>query len=437
MSFIPPLYLVLPFVALLLMIASGPIFFPHFWEKNYPIISIILGLLVASHYILYYNDTHSPYHALQEYLSFILLLAVLFTVTGGIFINLQLSPTPLNNALFLLAGAVLSNFIGTTGASMLLIRPFIKINSNKLRPYHIIFFIFIVSNISGALTPIGDPPLFLGFLRGVPFFWVLKNVFFIWLPTIFLVLLVFYFLDRKHSKRFEDDMRGMPFKLNLQGSSNFLFLGLIILCVFIDPSVFSFVPKITFMPLGIRELLFIVIAFSAYKLSRPAVRELNEFNFMPIKEVAYLFFGIFFTMIPALQLVSHEAAVYRESLDQNTFYWATGTASAFLDNAPTYLNFLSAAMGKYALDINVIGDVRQFVSEDTIYLQAISVAAVFFGAMTYIGNGPNFMVKSISERSGIKMPGFFEYIYKYSIPVLLPLFAVIWFVFFYWAPGKF
>lgn len=427
----PPPYLVIPFAALLLMIAAGPIFFPHFWEKYYPSISIILGLLVASHYILYFNDTHSPYHALQEYFSFILLLAVLFTVTGGIFLDLQISPTPFNNAVFLFFGAVLSNFIGTTGASMLLIRPYLKINGNKLRPYHIVFFIFIVSNVGGALTPIGDPPLFLGFLRGVPFFWVIQNVFYIWFPSVLFILFIFYLIDRKHSKRFDDDMKPVAFKIKMQGGLNFLFLGLVILCVFVDNSVFSFVPKITFLPVGIREILFIIISVIAYRLSKQEVRQLNEFNFLPIKEVAYLFFGIFFTMIPALQLVSAEASLHRNSLNHNTFFWATGIASAFLDNAPTYLNFLSAAMGKYNLDINVINDVRRFVAEDMIYLKAISIAAVFFGAMTYIGNGPNFMVKAISEKSGVKMPGFFEYVYKYSVPVLIPLFLIIWFVFFY------
>ncbi len=430
MHVIPPFYLVIPFVAMLLLIATGPILFPHFWEKNYPVISILLGLIVGSHYLLVYRDFISPYHTLREYLSFILLLGSLFTVTGGILVNLEMAPTPLNNVLFLFSGAVISNLIGTTGASMLMIRPYLKINGHKLRAYHIIFFIFIVSNMGGALTPIGDPPLFLGFLRGVPFFWVLENVITLWLPAIAAVLLIFYFIDRKHSKRFEDEIEEKSFSVRFIGRRNFIFLLLIILGVFLDPAVFSFVPEITFLPLGVREIVFIAIAVASVRYANKEALAKNEFNFGPIKEVGYLFFGIFFTMIPALQLVSYEASVFKDALNQTTFFWATGIASSILDNAPTYLNFLSAAMGKYSLNVNLQGDVRHFVTQDMIYLKAISVAAVFFGAMTYIGNGPNFMVKSISERYGVKMPGFFEYIYKYSIPVLLPVFFIVWLIVF-------
>ncbi len=430
MHVIPPFYLVIPFVAMLLLIATGPILFPHFWEKNYPVISILLGLIVGSHYLLVYRDFISPYHTLREYLSFILLLGSLFTVTGGILVNLEMAPTPLNNVLFLFSGAVISNLIGTTGASMLMIRPYLKINGHKLRAYHIIFFIFIVSNMGGALTPIGDPPLFLGFLRGVPFFWVLENVITLWLPAIAAVLLIFYFIDRKHSKRFEDEIEEKSFSVRFIGRRNFIFLLLIILGVFLDPAVFSFVPEITFLPLGVREIVFIAISVLSFRYANKEAIAKNEFNFGPIKEVGYLFFGIFFTMIPALQLVSYEASVFKDALNQTTFFWATGIASSILDNAPTYLNFLSAAMGKYSLNVNLQGDVRHFVTQDMIYLKAISVAAVFFGAMTYIGNGPNFMVKSISERYGVKMPGFFEYIYKYSIPVLLPVFFIVWLIVF-------
>jgi len=194
--------------------------------------------------------------------------------------------------------------------------------------------------------------------------------------------------------------------------------------------VISWVPSLAPLPFGIREIIMMSVVVLAYRTADQEVLKANEFDFEPIKEVAYLFVGIFITMIPALQLIAYEARVYSNILNQGTFYWATGSLSSFLDNAPTYLNFLSAAMGKYGLDVNVKSEVMEFVVHDDVYLRAISVAAVFFGAMTYIGNGPNFMVKSISERAGIEMPSFFTYMVKYSIPVLLPVFFIIYLLFF-------
>jgi len=425
---LPNPWMVLPFIVLLLMIATGPIFYKHFWEHHYPKISILLGIVTAVYYAGVLGDTTSLLHTAAEYISFIALLASLFVASGGILIKVDRKSTPLFNVIFLLIGSVLANIIGTTGASMLLIRPFIRMNKDRIKPYHIIFFIFSVSNIGGALTPIGDPPLFLGFLRGVPFFWVIVNVWYIWIPALLFVLVIFYIIDSMNKGVASDATYSG--RIEFKGLKNIAYLAIIIVSVFIDPAVISWVPSLVPLPFGIREIIMMSVVFIAYRTADQEVLKANEFDFEPIKEVAFLFVGIFITMIPALQLIAYEARVYSDLLNQGTFYWATGTLSSFLDNAPTYLNFLSAAMGKYALDVNIKSDVMEFVLHDDVYLRAISVAAVFFGAMTYIGNGPNFMVKSISERAGIEMPSFFTYIVKYSIPVLLPVFFIIYLLFF-------
>ena len=429
-SQLPNPIMVLPFVVLLLLIATGPIFYRHFWERNYHKISILLGLVTVSYYLGFLNDFKSVEHSVIEYISFIALLTSLFIASGSILIKVNFKAAPVSNVLFLLFGAVISNLIGTTGASMLLIRPFIKMNRDRMKPYLIIFFIFIVSNIGGALTPIGDPPLFLGFLRGVPFFWVIQNVFPIWIIGILLTLLVFFLFDISNKNTAETVTEKGKWLVELKGSKNLIYFAIIIIAVFIDPKVMSWVPSLSPLPFGIREIIMFAVAFASFKSADLEILKANEFDFEPIKEVAYLFIGIFLTMIPALQLIAFESRVYSHYLTQATFYWSTGVLSAVLDNAPTYLNFLSAAMGKFGLDINLAADVKHFVIVDEVYLRAISVSAVFFGAMTYIGNGPNFMVKSISERAGIEMPSFFTYIIKYSLPILLPVFVLIWLLFF-------
>lgn len=426
---LPSTYMVIPFVILLLMIATGPLFYHHFWEHHYPKVSIVLGLITVVYYIAVLGDTLSLLHTLTEYLAFIALLASLFVASGGILIKIDKKSTPLLNTFILLFGAVIANIIGTTGASMLLIRPFIKINKKRIKPYQFIFFIFTVSNVGGALTPIGDPPLFLGFLRGVNFFWFFGHVWYIWLLALILILTIFYVIDSKNiAHNDESDYSG---KIEFKGFKNVIYLVIILISVFIDPAVMSWVPSLYPLPFGIREIIMFTIVYLAYKTADKDILRANEFDFEPIKEVAFLFIGIFATMIPALQLIAHEANVLGDHLVPGIFYWATGILSAFLDNAPTFLNFLSAAMGKFGLDVNNIEQVHQLSIDYSIYLSAISVAAVFFGAMSYIGNGPNFMVKSICERSGIKMPSFFAYILKYSIPVLLPVFTLIWLLFYY------
>ena len=428
---LPSVFMVIPFIILLGMIATGPLFYHHFWEKNYPIIAIILGLITVFYYLIFLNDTHSLLHTAAEYLSFIALLASLFVASGGILLRVDKKSTPWLNAGILLFGSVIANIIGTTGASMLLIRPFIKINKDRIKPYHIVFFIFLVSNIGGALTPIGDPPLFLGFLRGVEFFWVIGHVWYIWIPTLIVVTAIFIFIDSRNIVEQEESNESYSGKIEFKGMKNVIYLLVIVISVFIDPAILSWVPSFSPLPFGIREIIMFSIVVIAYRTADEEILKANEFNFEPIREVAYLFVGIFATMIPALQLISYEASVLGEKLTPGIFYWATGVLSSFLDNAPTYLNFLSAALGKYGMDVTIASEVSGFANLHPIYLSAISAAAVFFGAMTYIGNGPNFMVKSISERSGIKMPSFFGYMIKYSIPILIPIFTIVWLVFYF------
>jgi Na+/H+ antiporter NhaD/arsenite permease-like protein len=428
---LPSPYMVLPFVILLLMIATGPLLYQRFWERHYPKVSIFLGLIPVVYYITVLKDTHLLMHTLAEYISFIALLGSLFVASGGILIDVNRKSTPLVNVIILFIGAILSNIIGTTGASMVLIRPYIKFNRKRIHPYHIIFFIFLISNIGGALTPIGDPPLFLGFLKGVDFFWFLENNWHIWLPTVLLVLAVFYVFDWRHVRKDPEDKTEYDGSIVFKGKINLLYLLVILIAVFIDPKVMPWVPSLEPLPFGFREIIMFIVMYASFKTADKGILKDNEFEFEPIREVAYLFIGIFATMVPALQLIAYEAHAYGNELNSGVFYWSTGALSGFLDNTPTFVNFLSAAMGKWGLNVNIAAEVHKFQLVDPLYLQAISVGAVFFGAMTYIGNGPNFMVKSITERSGIKMPSFFTYFIKYAIPILIPIFTIVWLVFFF------
>jgi Na+/H+ antiporter NhaD/arsenite permease-like protein len=427
----PSPYMVIPFIMLLLLIATGPVFYKRFWEKYYSSISIALGLIVAVYYIFFLNNYSSFLHTLSQYISFIALLSSLYTVSGCILIKIDKKSTPLLNVILLLIGAVSANIVGTIGASMLLIRPFIRINKNRIRPYHIIFFIFLVSNIGGILIPLG-PPLFLGFLSGVPFFWVISNVWYIWIFAVSVILTAFYFFDVKNSKHDESyPVKNYSGRIQIKGYKNLFFLFIIISAVFIDPAFFSWVPDLSPFPFGPRELIMFAVIYLSYGYADKNILKDNEFDFEPVKEISYLFFGIFLSMVPALQMISSEAHTLGNKISAGLFYWASGMLSAALDNTPTYMNFFSAAMGKYGLDMNNKTNVFEFVNTGGIYLKAISVASVIFGAATYIGNGPNFIVKSISERAGIEMPGFFAYIIKYSFMILVPVFVLIWLLFFY------
>ncbi len=427
---------VIPFAILLIMIATGPLFFEHFWHKNYPFIAGLLGGIVAIYYIFFLHDIHHPIHSLAEYFSFIALLTALFVASGGILIKVDKAGTPIANVILLLIGAVIANVIGTTGASMLLIRPFIRLNKDRIKPYHIVFFIFMVSNVGGALTPIGDPPLFLGFLKGVPFFWTLENIVLEWAFGVGVLAIIFFLIDNKKYRAMEVHAVDYSGKIEVKGLKNVIWLVVTIGAVFLDPNVLDWVPAITFHGdkfSFVRELIMLGTAVIAFKTSDPESLKGNEFDFEPIKEVAYLFIGIFATMMPALQLISEFAKSPdgQQLISISSLYWATGSLSGVLDNAPTYLNFLAAGMGKFNLDINVKLQVLEFAQQHGRQLMAISVSSVFFGAMTYIGNAPNFMVKSIAEQVGISMPSFVSYIVRYSLPILLPVLFLTWLIFFF------
>lgn len=438
-----PAWTVIPFVVLLLMIATGPLFYEHFWHKNYPKIAVILAVIVVGYYLFVLHNVHGPVHAMFEYFQFIALLTSLFVASGGIKIDVDKKATPFTNALLLLIGAIISNFIGTTGASMLLIRPFIRLNKGRIKAYHIIFFIFIVSNIGGSLTPIGDPPLFLGFLKGVPFFWTLVHNVVAWAFATVVLIVIFYFVDKGNTEIdiLDDPDVTYSNKVRILGSKNFIWLGIIILAVFVDPNIFpGIVPGIHYdgqVFSFIRELIMFSVAYLSYRFASKKALAGNDFNFEPIKEVAFIFIGIFGTMMPALELVGDfaQSETGAALITHNTLYWGTGVLSGFLDNAPTYLNFLAAAMASQGASLNSMADVQAFAAGGVYYdsvldLKAISIAAVFFGAMTYIGNGPNFMVKSIAEQIGIKMPSFFGYIIRFSLPILLPVLIAVWLIFF-------
>jgi len=436
---IPPVWLVLPFVIILLMIATGPLFYPHHWHHHYPKYAVGLGLVVALYYLFGMHAPTPILHALQEYFSFIALVASLFIAASGIFLSVNARGTPMTNSILLFVGSVMANFIATTGAAMLFIRPYMRLNRGRLKPYHIVFFIFLVANVGGALTPIGDPPLFLGFLRGVPFFWTLAHVWYIWLPTMIMLLAIFYVIDSRNKNVSADPDPGASV-VGFVGKKNFFWVLVIILSVFIDPNIFDWVPTLDFgdvhLPIGIREIIMFAVCFLAYKTADKVALQKNEFTFEPIREVGWLFLGIFATMQPALQLISQFASDNADVLSVGTFYWGTGALSGILDNAPTYLNFMAAAMGKFGLDVNQVADVVDFALPEMAhpdswhFLQAISVAAVFFGALTYIGNAPNFMVKAIAESSGADAPSFVAYIVKYSLPILLPVYFIIYVVFY-------
>lgn len=414
--------MILPFGLLLLAIAIGPLFFAGWWHHHYPKVAVGLGAVTACYYLFILRQGERLFHLGHEYLSFISLIGSLFVVAGGIHIVVKGESKPFINVVFLFLGAVIANIVGTTGASMLLIRPWIRMNKYRITAFHIVFFIFIVSNVGGCLTPIGDPPLFLGYLRGVPFWWVLQNCWIAWLIAVVLLLGIFYVFDalnfRKPPREITARMTASE-TWRFEGLWNLVFVGVILAAVLGNKHLPPFVP----------EAIMLAAAAASFFTTPKPVHKANDFNFEPIKEVAWLFIGIFATMAPALDyLERHSGELGLHTPMQ--FYWATGVLSAFLDNAPTYLTFLAAAMGDQQLSINDPSHVLQFISRDNHFLVAISLAAVFFGACTYIGNGPNFMVKNISQQSSVRTPGFFGYLLCYAVPILLPIYALIALLFF-------
>ncbi|MFQ5665528.1 MAG: sodium:proton antiporter [Candidatus Binatia bacterium] len=398
-----PLWSVLPFTGLLLCIAVVPLLAPTWWEKHYGQVSLAFGIPVALYFL--FADRPELARTLHDYIAFIILLGTLFVIAGGILVRGTFPATPSVNTLFLGFGAAIANVIGTTGASMLLVRPLLRANAGRSSRAHIVvFFIFVVSNVGGALTPLGDPPLFLGFLRGVPFFWTL-HLWPQWLLTLALLLATFCLIDRARSRR-EAQPPGPQLRFTLLGTHNFAFLSGVVGAMFLSSP--------------LRESAMASMGVLSYLLTRQEIHVENGFTFRPITEVAVLFIGIFMTMMPALLIL--EARSAQAGLHEPwQFFWITGTLSSFLDNAPTYLTFLAAARG-LSLPAEVGG-------VPTTFLAAVSLGAVFMGANSYIGNGPNFMVKSIAEENGVKMPSFFGYM-AYSGAVLIPVFVLVTLIFF-------
>ncbi|MDD2706681.1 MAG: sodium:proton antiporter [Verrucomicrobiae bacterium] len=457
-----------PFAILLLAIAIMPLAAHEWWEHHYPKVSAILGATTLFYYLVILREISRPLGSLHEYFSFICLIGSLFVVSGGIHIGVKGESTPLTNTLLLLIGAVLANLIGTTGASMLLIRPYLRSNKYRLTEFHVVFFIFIVGNIGGALTPIGDPPLYLGYLKGVPFFWTLHSLSWMWLLGVGWLLGVFYLLDHRNFLRAPKEIREQETAhetWSFGGWNNLFCLAMILGALFIQS------------PLFLREALMILAAGLSWKTTAKTIHEQNQFTWAPIREVAILFAGIFMTMMPALDWLEVHASNLGVST-ADAFFWGCGVLSSILDNAPTYLSFLSASIGlfvdqdiingvhhllkngaagltaaeaNHTVEINnTLAMLKRYHPESLVsgsiplphlqiayllgnhaaHLKAVSIGAVFFGACTYIGNGPNFMIKSIADHAGAKTPSFPGYIFKYTLPILLPLFIMVWWLFF-------
>lgn len=413
----PNPWIILPFVVLLLTIALAPTLAAKWWSRHYPKVSFGLGAITLLYYFTFLRDYARIAHAAHDYVSFIALVGSLFIVSGGIHIGVKGEATPRANVVFLLAGAILSNVFGTTGAAMLLIRPWIQMNQRRITARHIVFFIFIVANVGGCLTPIGDPPLFLGYLRGIPFWWVTKNCRPIWVAGVGLLLLMFYLMDQINFVRRPPDVqerKAVCRGWKLDGLPNLLILAVILASVFVGH------------PILLRESIMVIAALVSYFTTPKSVHEANGFNFHPLREVAILFAGIFATMMPALDWLNANAGrLLGDHPSPGIFFWGTGALSSVLDNAPTYLGFLVAFLG-----IANNESVSQVLEQHSIHIVAISIGAVFFGAATYIGNIPNFMVKAIADRKNIPTPGFNGYIFKFVLPFLLPTLILVWLLFF-------
>ena len=402
----PPLYSVLPFVAMLLAIAFLPLTLPHWWEPNRNKLVVSAGLALPVLLLYLAREPRALLHSAGDYVSFIVLLTGLYVIAGGILLRGDLEATPAVNSAFLGGGALLASFIGTTGASMLVIRALLQTNRERARVTHtVVFFIFLVSNIGGMLTPLGDPPLFLGYLAGVPFTWTLR----LWPPwlTMVLILLGTYFVwdtiqHRRESRaaRRLDHTRIQP--LRVHGGVNGLWLA-------------GVVAAVALLHAPVREVVILGLAALSLWRTPREIRRANQFTALPMVEVAVLFLGIFLTMIPALELL-HLRGAELGVREPWQFFWVAGGLSSFLDNAPTYLTFLALAQG--------LGLPGEVVGVPHSILAAISLGSVAMGANSYIGNAPNFMVKAIAEAAGVRMPTFLGYT-VYSGAVLLPLFGLV------------
>ncbi len=440
-----PLWSCIPFAAMLLSIALCPLLMPNFWHHHFGKVSGLWAATMAIPFLIAFkaDALYEILHIfLADYVPFIILLWSLYTVSGGILLRGTLRGTPVVNLIMLIMGTLLASWMGTTGAAMLLIRPFLRANSyRKNRTFMVVFFIFLVANVGGSLTPLGDPPLFLGFLHGVSFFWTFKI-----LPHMLLVaglLLTIYFVIDTYYYRKEaaaaPEEGGSSQPLKLDGLHNFIFLAGIVGSVLMS-GVVDWGEVNTFgihraVQDWIRDGLLILMGILSLMTTQVSLREDNDFSWFPIIEVAYLFIGIFITMIPCLLILKAGpngalAFLVNGVTRPMHYFWVTGGLSSFLDNAPTYLTFFNSALGSFYSGMAEAQSVPLLMTDNAVYLKAISAGAVFFGSCSYIGNAPNFMVRSIAEEAGTPMPSFFGYIVKYSLIFLIPSFVMVTLVFF-------
>ncbi len=427
-GFDAPLVSLLPFVLMLLSIAIFPLFWSHWWAKNRNklIVAGILGLPTAV--FLLSSGMHEKLFQTMvfDYLPFIILLGSLFTITGGISLTGDIEARPIINTAFLGIGAVLASIMGTTGAAMLLVRPLLKTNQERNFKVHtVLFFIGVVANCGGLLTPLGDPPLFMMYLRGTPFTWFLR-LFPEWLFTNGLLLLVYFVVDSYYYKKespqaiLRDETNIRP--IRLQGKLNFVWLiGVVLAVAFLNQQYIRAIHHNQYYRF-LREFVIIAMALVSLAFTPRLARVSNNFTWGPIQEVAYLFFGIFVTMVPCILYLEYNAKQLGVNLPHQ-FYYASGGLSSVLDNTPTAVTFYSLALGLGKQATNMVAGIPYEL------MRAISLGAVFFGSMTYIGNGPNFLVKSIAEDNNIKMPSFFAYVFKFSLVVLFPVFVLVQLIF--------
>ncbi len=416
-----------PFISFLMALAVVPLFFQDFWHKNLGKIVVGFSLLIIVPMLFFLSSESAQkilFHTLaHNYLPFTILIATLFILSGGIHITTKGKITPFGNVLFLLLGSFLSSFMGTTGASILLIRPFLMMNGQRYhKHYLVIFFIFTISNIGGCLSPIGDPPLFLGFLNGISFFWPFKCLFQPFVYVMFFLLCVFYMIDRFYcrGKDFRDEVIDLPEKVKIYGKRNFLGIILVI-CALIFSSLD--IPYIHLMT----NVMLILIAVASWVLTPKMVHHMNRFSFEPLREVSLVFLAIFITLIPieAMLHLGKEGPLHMIATlanpqnypDPLRYYFLTGILSSFLDNAPTYLLFF------HMLDGIIGGGPAALMTTHALTLTALSLGSVFFGALTYIGNAPNLMVKAMAEHLHVKMPGFIGYM-LWSLGILFPILAL-------------
>jgi Na+/H+ antiporter NhaD/arsenite permease-like protein len=441
-----PAWSALPFAGILLSIAILPLLAPHFWHRHFPKVAAGWALLFAVPFVLRFGGAgvHELLHvAIVDYVPFLILIATLFTIGGGIHVAGSLRGTPATNTGLMVIGTVIASVVGTTGAAMIMIRPLLRANRDRRHRAHtVVFFIFLVANIGGGLTPLGDPPLFLGFLHGVPFFWTLG----LWPQVLFsatIVLGLFLAHDLYYWRREPAEVRKAPAVASeparIEGAVNFALLAVVLAAV-IASGVY---PGREIDVLGVhqttanlvRDAVMLAMLVVSWRWTPPAARAANDFSWAPIREVAILFAGIFVTIIPALSMLrvgeaGAMALLVRGVREPAHFFWASGILSSFLDNAPTYLAFLATALGRLYPGVPEAEAVARLLREHPLLLVAVSNGAVFMGANTYIGNAPNFMVKSIAEEAGVPMPSFFGYIFRYSLPCLVTTFVLVTWVFF-------